>query len=312
MPSPEFGSVDKFRVQTSEVEGPAPMSSTFPMSGKAESDDPERTSDACAQAPDGDRFQLLRLHDRGGLGEVYVALDRELNREVALKRIKIEHADDEQGHADSSSKPRSPETWSIRAWYPSTRSATTIPDGRTTPCGSSEATTSSSRRTDSTRPTSSGRGPGERELELRRLLARFLDVCDAIDYAHSRGVLHRDIKPGNVMLGKFGETLVVDWGLAKSVGRADPGSVAANEEGTLAPGSGSGLQPTLAGSRMGTPAYMSPEQAAGRLDRLGPASDVYSLGATLYYVLVGRPPFEGPDLVETLRKVERGELARPR
>jgi serine/threonine protein kinase len=118
--------------------------------------------------------------------------------------------------------------------------------------------------------------PGGRSLELRKLLRRFVDVCNAIAYAHSRGVLHRDIKPGNVIVGKYGETLVVDWGLAKAVGRADPG--AAPDERTLVPSSSSSLAETLPGSALGTPAYMSPEQAAGELDRLGPRSDVYSRG----------------------------------
>ena len=130
--------------------------------------------------------------------------------------------------------------------------------------------------------------PGARTLGVRRLLGRFLDVCDTVEYAHSRGVVHRDIKPLNVMLGKYGETLVVDWGLAKSVGRPDQALREADADGTLAPGSSSGVQPTMTGSRIGTPAYMSPEQAAGRLDQMGPPSDVYSLGATLYYLLVGK------------------------
>ena len=143
-------------------------------------------------------------------------------------------------------------------------------------------------------------------LELRKLLRRFLDVCNAIDYAHSRGVIHRDIKPANIILGKHGETLVVDWGLAKAVGRADP-SVG---EQTIAPSS-SGSSETLPGSALGTPAYMSPEQACGDLDRLGPRSDVYSLGATLYCLLTGKPPFEGEDVGEILRKVQAGRL-RPR
>ena len=104
-------------------------------------------------------------------------------------------------------------------------------------------------------------------------------MCNAIAYAHSRGVLHRDLKPGNIMLGQYGETLVVDWGLAKPLEKMAAPDAA---EGPLTPSAASGSAATEMGRAVGTPAYMSPEQAAGRLDQLGPASDVYSLGATLY------------------------------
>jgi tetratricopeptide (TPR) repeat protein len=133
-------------------------------------------------------------------------------------------------------------------------------------------------------------------------------VCNAIDYAHSCGVLHRDVKPANVIVGRYGETLVVDWGLAKALGRSDPGS----GERTMRPSSASGSAETLPGSALGTPACMSPEQAEGDLDRLGPRSDVYSLGATLYCLLTGRPPFAGDDPGAILRAVQQREFRPPR
>jgi len=100
--------------------------------------------------------------------------------------------------------------------------------------------------------------PGKRSLALRKLLRRFTDVCNAIDYAHTRGVLHRDIKPANVIVGKHGETLVVDWGLAKVMGKAEAGSK--SDERTLMPPSASGSAETLPGAALGTPAYVSPSR----------------------------------------------------
>ena len=148
---------------------------------------------------------------------------------------------------------------------------------------------------------------GEHAVEFRKLLGRFIDICQAMQYA-ARGVLRRDLEsPGNIMLGKYGETLVVDWGLAKAMGTSD----GAGEEVTLMPGSASGSMPTQMGTAMGTPAYMSPEQAEGRLDDLGPASDVYSLGATLYSVVTGQAAFRGGDPAAILERVRRGDFAKP-
>ena len=151
-----------------------------------------------------------------------------------------------------------------------------------------------------------GRDAGARTLALRQLLGQFVAICNAVAYAHSRGILHRDLKPANVLLGQFGETLLVDWGLAKVVGRAEidpePG------EGTLRPTSAKDLE-TQMGAALGTPAYMSPEQATGRLDQVGPASDIYGLGATLYSLLTGRAPIEGADAGEIPPEGGSGRLA---
>ncbi|MGC4004875.1 MAG: serine/threonine-protein kinase [Pirellulales bacterium] len=172
------------------------------------------------------------------------------------------------------------------------------------------------------------RTAGEKNLQLRRLLQRFIDVCEAIDYAHSRGVLHRDLKPGNIMLGRHGETLVVDWGLAKSLGKASEASAASHApshedaaedlplmpEAPLVPQSSSNdaSEPTMQGNTLGTPAFMSPEQAHGRIDLLGPASDIFSLGATLYVLLTGAVPYRGADTLEVLTKAQKADYPRPR
>jgi serine/threonine protein kinase len=155
-----------------------------------------------------------------------------------------------------------------------------------------------------------GRDPGERSLALHQLLRRFIDVCNAIAYAHNRGVVHRDLKPDNVMLGSYGETLVVDWGLARAFGQADDEAGAAEVRPERPAGSNQAV--TQAGAVIGTPAYMSPEQAAGMFAELGPAADVYSLGATLYCLLTGKTPFHEPDVLVKLVRVQFGEFPPPR
>ncbi|HWB12253.1 MAG TPA: bifunctional serine/threonine-protein kinase/formylglycine-generating enzyme family protein [Pirellulales bacterium] len=254
------------------------------------------------------RFKVLWQHASGGLGRVSVALDNELHRHVALKEIHPELADHAECRArflleaevtGSLEHPGVVPVYSLGSWH----------DGR--PFYAMRLIRGKSLEEAVRQFHEVPCEAGERELRLRKLLRRFIDICNAVDYAHSRGVLHRDIKPANVMLGPYGETLVVDWGLAKPATSRDMPSGTA--ETWLAPQTAGNTPATRAGSVIGTPAYMGPEQAAGALDQLGPASDVYSLGATLYTVLTNRAPFEDENDFSVMRaRILTGDFRRPR
>src|SRR6202008_488922 len=172
-----------------------------------------------------------------------VALDAELNREVALKQILDQHADDPTSRARFLREAEITGGLEHPGIVP-VYGLGTYADGRPYYAmrlirGDSLKEAAERFYTDAALKSDDGR----RSLELRKLLRRFTDVCDAIDYAHSRGVLHRDLKPGNIIVGKHGEPLVVDWGLAKARGRAD---VAASiDERPLLPSSSSGSAETL-------------------------------------------------------------------
>jgi eukaryotic-like serine/threonine-protein kinase len=242
-----------------------------------------------------------------------VALDSELNREVALKQIVDRHADDPDSRArflleaEVTGRLEHPGVVPVyglgcdvggRPYY-----AMRFVKGQSLKEAIERFHADEG---------SDGRDLRQGNLALRQLLNRFVAVCNVMAYAHSRGVIHRDLKPANILLGPYGETLVVDWGLAKVVGRGEAAAPAGAVEVTLEPASGSGSSETLPGTALGTPAYMSPEQAEGRLERVGPRSDVYSLGATLYCLLTGRPPVGETDVAEALRQVQRGEFPPPR
>ena len=132
------------------------------------------------------------------------------------------------------------------------------------------------------------------------LLPHLLNAAQTMAYAHARAVVHRDLKPSNVMVGPYGETVVVDWGLAKRVGEAEP----ALDTPTPDPGP----ELTQAGVALGTPSYMSPEQARGDLRSIDERSDVFGLGAMLYELLTGRPPFQGVDNARVIEAVLSGRV----
>ena len=261
-------------------------------------------------AAQGSRFQVVRPHLRGGLGQIFIARDLELDREVALKEIHDFHADRPDSRArfireaEITGRLEHP---GIVPVYGMGRNS----DGR--PFYAMRLIRGDTLG-DAIRRYHAQAAPApasaERALELRRLLGHFVTVCNTIAYAHSQGVLHRDIKPGNILLGPFGQTVVVNWGLAKLIGARGPEVMEAfDQAGDARPAAEAETQP---GQVMGTPSFMSPEQFAGDPGVLGPASDVYSLGATLYMLLAGRPAFHDVKPPLLAEKIKHGDFPPPR
>jgi eukaryotic-like serine/threonine-protein kinase len=246
----------------------------------------------------------------GGLGEIWLARDEELWRQVALKFLQEACVRDADAcrrfvlEAEITGRLEHPGVVPVYGL---------VHDGRGRPCYAmrfihGQTLRDAIEQFHTTDP--AGRHTGERSVAFQKLLRSFLAVCQVLAYAHSRGIIHRDVKPGNIMLGKYGETLVVDWGLAKPM-TAGEGGQAEPTETLVSPVSAASVEQSVMGFVKGSPAYMSPEQAEGQWDAVGVGADVYGLGATLYHVLTGRPPFTG-DLPSVLGKVKRGDFALPR
>jgi WD40 repeat protein/tRNA A-37 threonylcarbamoyl transferase component Bud32 len=235
---------------------------------------------------------------RGGIGRVFAALDRHLQREVAIKELLPDPTGEETGATSREAMARflrearvtgQLEHPAIVPVYELGRRddgtlyyAMRVVRGRTLARAIAEATTI-----------------GER----LGLVNHFAGLCLALAYAHSRGVVHRDVKPQNVMLGEFGETVVLDWGTAKvrSLDGPDESAVAEVRDAR-----DSALDATVEGTLCGTPMYMSPEQVLGRVGEVDERSDVWALGVVLYSILAGRPPFAGKNFLEVRKKVEGG------
>jgi serine/threonine-protein kinase len=293
------------------------------------------------------QFGILQFHKAGGLGEVYLAQSQDLGREVALKRMQGRFAQDCSKRsrfvqeAEITSRLEHP---GIAPVYAMGQDEVGRPFYAMRFIRGNTLQEACEQFHQADQP---GRGPAERALTFRQLLGRFVAVCNTVAYAHSRGVIHRDIKPGNIILGPFGETILLDWGLAKMLqnkglsqngdrthqthescphfGMGPPPDPAAGAPAGI-PGesrqtslerdapdnTGTAVEATQLGVPVGTPPYMSPEQAGGNWDKVGPASDIYGLGATLYTLLTGRVPVTGKDAGEILHHVKQGDWVHPR
>lgn len=237
-----------------------------------------------------ERYELLQLLGRGGAGEVWRVLDHTMGRNLAIKFLK-KHPPEERSlsrfmrEAQITSQMQHPGIVPVHdvgrltdgRWYYTMKEVY----GRTL--------TSLISRFHS-QVEDKQLAPAAERITLRRLLDIFLTVCQTVAYAHSCGVIHRDLKPDNVMVGQFGEVLVLDWGIAKVVGAQTPGDslvvsppIESREDDQH--------HHTEMGDIVGTLTYMAPEQAAGEVDNLTPATDVFALGLMLYEILCGQAAY---------------------
>lgn len=260
------------------------------------------------------RFRIVRPLEgaKGGMGVISVAEDEELGRQVALKQIRADHADNSvyrskfQLEAEVTGNLEHPGIVPIyglgkdstgRPYY-----AMRLVQGENLNHAISEFHQSCNERK-----------PEYDSVKFHGLIDRLIDVGQAVSYAHSRCVIHRDIKPDNVLVGRFGETLLIDWGLARLPASTSPSesfehNLFGERDAPLLRG-GNTTDRTEQGSVMGTLGYAPPEQVQGRIEDVGVVSDVYALGAILYQILTSRTPIQTLDrsfnsiLDDTLRGV---------
>ncbi len=251
------------------------------------------------------RYQLQGEIARGGMGAILRGRDVDLGRELAIKVLLESHQGDSEvvrrfvEEAQIGGQLQHPGIVPVYelGTFPDRRPyfAMKLVKGRTMASLLHERT-----------------GPAQ---DLPRFLSIFEQVCQTVAYAHARGVIHRDLKPSNVMVGSFGEVQVMDWGLAKVLaqgGIADEAAAQAVQETvvtTVRSGSAGSGSESQAGSVLGTPSYMAPEQARGEVDRIDERADVFGLGAILCEILTGRPPFAGSTREEMRAQAARGDLA---
>jgi serine/threonine protein kinase len=269
----------------------------------------------CAAAQDA-RYQVLGLHAVGGIGRVWLVRDAALGRNIALKDLRPDRNRQATIHvrflreAQITGQLQHP---GIIPVYELVSRAASVPGeppadfytmrlikGRTL----TEAARDYHLRQDAGKA-----GP----LERIALINAFVSACNTVAYAHDRGVIHRDLKGANIVLGDFGEVVVLDWGFAKVLDRWDGPALTceAHEDPASPSGADGNGEGSVPGQVMGTPAYMAPEQATGRIDDIDERTDVFGLGAILYEVLTGRPPFLASDAANVLRETRTESPPRP-
>ncbi|GIW96456.1 MAG: hypothetical protein KatS3mg110_4497 [Pirellulaceae bacterium] len=258
-------------------------------------------------------YELREEIGRGGMGIVYRAWDLRLGRDVAVKTVQESYRDQEAALSRFLAEARI--TGQLQhPGIPPVHELGELPDGR--PFLAMKLV--QGRTLAELLQQAWGRS-AEGQLEpheLGRFVAIFEQLCHAVGYAHAHGVIHRDLKPSNVMVGGHGEVQVMDWGLAKVLGgvvgqpaqEPEPAPAVTAAPATAVETPLRGDSTTRTGSVLGTPSYMSPEQAAGELHKLDARSDVFGLGAVLCRILTGRPPYEGTDATEVWPKAVRAEL----
>lgn len=247
------------------------------------------------------RYELQHLHARGGMGDLWFARDVSIERGVALKELRT----DRQGGGARSRFLREAR---ITAQLEHPGIVPVYEMGHDQRSGQPYYTMRfihGQTLTEAAEELHTRRRAGEYDrMELVNLLTVFVSVCNTVGFAHSKGVVHRDLKGSNIVLGEYGEVVVIDWGLAKRVDLAGDDFI---PEGMPL---GTAIE-TMMGQVMGTPSHMAPELANGRLDLVGPATDIFGLGAILYEILTGQSPYQGDDTTEVLSRAARATISPP-